>query len=322
MIHSASNHPKFKKLKRRLKLPHFAIVGILESIWMIGQTHHHDGGIGRMTDEDISAEIEYDGDPENLIAELLACGWLDRCEINRLVIHDWLDHCPKFVKGILARKTQASRSKVRPLRCDPKGATPKVPPQGCDPSNLIQSNLTPPALPPVEPPQRGGGVTQKISYDPKNAEMPTELDCPEFRQAWADWFEYRRERKLSVYKQKTIELKLRELAELGQAGAIAAIKHSISNAYQGIFEPKPTATTHTNGKTLSPEAQKTRDLFEATKKMILLKPSNDIPIAGPDLGLGFFKTAKTPNPTTEPPKLIADENKAHSDDEPKNELNW
>jgi len=81
-------------------------------------------------------------------------------------------------------------------------------------------------------------------------------------------------------------------------------------------------STHTNGKILSPEAQKTHDLYEATKKMILAKPSNSIPIAGPNLGLGFFKTAKTPNPTTEPPKLITDENKAHSDDEPENELDW
>jgi hypothetical protein len=63
-------------------------------------------------------------------------------------------------------------------------------------------------------------------------------------------------------------------------------------------------------------------MFEATKKLILAKPSNDIPIAGPNLALEFFGTAKRPSPITEPPKTVIDEIKAHSDDDQKNELNW
>ena len=329
MIHSVIGHLKFKLLKCRLKLSQYATVGVLESIWIIGKTTCHDGAIGKYTDEEIATEIEWEGDPAVLIGALVECRWLDRCENNRLVIHDWADHCPRWVKGILARQKKGPAELSSQLSSQLSSElSSELSSQLEDQQRITQHNITkqnketPPTLPSVEPPQRGGVVAQKIPYDPKNAEMPTELDCPEFRQAWADWFAYRREKKLSIWKQSTIDRKFIELAEMGQAGAIAAINQSISNGWHGIFPPKPTATTHTNGKTLSPEAQKTRDLYEATKKMILAKPSNSIPIAGPNLGLGFFKTAKTPNPTTEPPKLITDENKAHSDDEPENELNW
>jgi hypothetical protein len=67
-------------------------------------------------------------------------------------------------------------------------------------------------------------------------EIPRALDSPEFRAAWAEFCQHRLEihhrlRPTAARKQ------LKNLESMGAARAIAAIDHSISNGWQGIFEP-------------------------------------------------------------------------------------
>ena len=90
---------KFKKLKRRLGLPLCQVVGILESLWLTTYSDAPDGDIGRMSNEDIAAAIEFDGDPDALIAALADSGWLDRSERFRLIVHHWSQECANFHKG-------------------------------------------------------------------------------------------------------------------------------------------------------------------------------------------------------------------------------
>lgn len=93
------NGMKFKRLVRNLGCRQFQAVGILESIWMMAQTSAVQGDIGRFSDEDIAAWIDYDGNEVELIEALVNAGYLDRCEVYRLVIHDWEDHCPSWTKS-------------------------------------------------------------------------------------------------------------------------------------------------------------------------------------------------------------------------------
>ena len=72
-------------------------------------------------------------------------------------------------------------------------------------------------------------------------EIPEELDTPAFRTAWADWYAYRREAKIKTYVPRVAKAQLTKLAKLGHDAAIAAIEHSISQGYAGIYPPK-TAT--------------------------------------------------------------------------------
>ena len=65
--------------------------------------------------------------------------------------------------------------------------------------------------------------------------LPPALDTDAFRAAWADYEAYRREKKASKLTHRSVQLKWGELQELGHDGAIAAIKHSIANGWQGIF---------------------------------------------------------------------------------------
>ena len=67
--------------------------------------------------------------------------------------------------------------------------------------------------------------------------VPEEFDTPDFRKAWNEWTEYRRESKKKLTK-STITRQLGSLAKLGEEAAIASIDQSISNGWTGLFEPK------------------------------------------------------------------------------------
>ena len=69
-------------------------------------------------------------------------------------------------------------------------------------------------------------------------DLPSNLDTPEFRQAWELWLAYRKERRLAAYKPIGLARQLNALAVFGPQSAIAAIEQSIQQNYQGLF-PKP-----------------------------------------------------------------------------------
>ena len=94
---------KFKRLKMALGLRHWEVVGILESLWLVTSLNAPAGDIGRLGDEDIAAEIEWDRDPRELIEALVATQWLDRDPDFRLVVHDWSDHVATWLKGSFAK---------------------------------------------------------------------------------------------------------------------------------------------------------------------------------------------------------------------------
>lgn len=145
---------KFLKLKRKLGLPHWQAVGLLESLWVFCMANAMAGDIGRHSNEDIAAAIEWAGDPDQLIENLIETGWLDRHQECRLSVHDWDEHCPNFVKGVMAKKGKAFVS--RPLPSSQPSTLPSREPSSQpstlseyatlseQPSNLTKPNLTKP----------------------------------------------------------------------------------------------------------------------------------------------------------------------------------
>jgi hypothetical protein len=65
--------------------------------------------------------------------------------------------------------------------------------------------------------------------------IPTELDTPQFRTAWDEWIQHRKE-KSKPLTPSTASKQLKEVAALGEARAVAAIDYSILKGWQGIFE--------------------------------------------------------------------------------------
>lgn len=67
--------------------------------------------------------------------------------------------------------------------------------------------------------------------------FPQSLSTSEFADAWKDWVAYRKERGQTL-KPTTIKAQLAKMQDWGAVDAVAAIRQSILNGYQGIFEPR------------------------------------------------------------------------------------
>ena len=76
-------------------------------------------------------------------------------------------------------------------------------------------------------------------------------DSPDFKLFWSNWQQHRAEKKAKLTPTATKQ-QLERLAEMGEERAIAALKHSMSNGWQGIYEPgiSPSGINYKqNGKT-------------------------------------------------------------------------
>jgi hypothetical protein len=79
------------------------------------------------------------------VVALVETGWLDEHAEHRLVVHDWHQHAPNWVKGVVARQggflTQGNEPKV----ADPELATQGVPPPSPSFPNHALPNHPPPS---------------------------------------------------------------------------------------------------------------------------------------------------------------------------------
>lgn len=144
---------KFAKLKRRLKLSQWQTIGVLEAIWLFTQHNAPDGAIGRHCNDDIAAWCEWDGDADDLIDSLVFSGWLDECQDNRLVVHDWAEHCPTFIKGNFSKHGRefAKHAPKQGTKHAAKHAAKQGASDGADPT-LQATTLCNVMLPNVEKP--------------------------------------------------------------------------------------------------------------------------------------------------------------------------
>jgi hypothetical protein len=140
---------KFKRLQRRLGESTRGVVGLLEMLWAGACKNCPRGDIGKFDNEDIAVMCDWDGDPDELVATLVECGWIDEDEEYRLVIHDWHDHAPNFVKGnakhlggLISGKQKADpKDHPRDHPKDTPRDTPKDHPQGGSPSPIPPSQV-------------------------------------------------------------------------------------------------------------------------------------------------------------------------------------
>jgi len=86
------------------------------------------------------------------------------------------------------------------------------------------------------------GTTEKvIPFKEDVVSLPTPLDNEEFKAAWSDWISYRKEARLRPWIARTVKAQHDRLAEWGSPRAVAAIRASITQGWQGIYEPQATS---------------------------------------------------------------------------------
>lgn len=81
---------------------------------------------------------------------------------------------------------------------------------------------------PPQPPQGGMG------------ELPSIFDTPEFKNAWQDWIQYRKDTKHKLT-DLTIKRQLKQLEAMGHDNAIKSIEQSIERGWTGLFDVGSTA---------------------------------------------------------------------------------
>jgi hypothetical protein len=116
---------KFDVLKKLLGLPKYQVMGILEGLWYMTATNAPDGAVGRYSNLEIAAWLEWAGDENHLVESMIKARFLDRCSTHRLVVHDWQDHCPLHVKANLSKhkKDFAQAESEEPPMGDSQGGS-------------------------------------------------------------------------------------------------------------------------------------------------------------------------------------------------------
>jgi hypothetical protein len=86
MKREAIGHTKMKRRCRRLGIPQYVGIGIMESAWHLTAREAQGATSSSCRMRTSRSRIEYRGDESKFIEALIASGWLDRDPVERLAI--------------------------------------------------------------------------------------------------------------------------------------------------------------------------------------------------------------------------------------------
>ena len=148
----------------------------------------------------------------------------------------------------------------RPTESKTKANRKQTAKQNRTPSSSSSSSTSVRA-PPAPPP--GGTTWEKFCANLKGDALRT----PEMQEAWADWETNRKEIGKPL-KPTAIRLQAKKLEAMGHERAVAALRNSSTNSYQGIVEPRESrASPKTGGGPSHRAAQADREYGGAQKPL-------------------------------------------------------
>jgi hypothetical protein len=103
MKRGTPRHPKTRRFADALGVSRVTAVGHLELLHHFAAELAPQGDIGKWEDLDIAAACDWPGDPVAFTDAAVRSGYVDRCAVHRLVIHDWHEHADGAVKKRLQR---------------------------------------------------------------------------------------------------------------------------------------------------------------------------------------------------------------------------
>lgn len=226
---------KFKMLKRRLGVPLYAAVGVLESLWITTQLDSPNGAIGRLSNDEIAAALEWPGDADELIQILVDCRWLDRDDEFRLVVHDWSLHIPNYLKGAFNAhgKKFADEEMRQRAKHTAKHTARQVAKQDQEQPAKQPAKHDALARPILSYSIPSYSLTDVSTASP---DFPAELNTDAFQELWGEWRQHRVEIKKPL-KPTQVAKQLKWLASIGIARAVAALEYTIAKGWQGLQEP-------------------------------------------------------------------------------------
>lgn len=139
-------HPKILDLAARLQCTRPEAIGYLTLLWDFTAEYAIQGDIGKHANGAITRACDYQGDPEKFIQALVDSRWLDADPDYRLLVHDWAEHCERWVK---LKIQKIGKSFIKPLTERSIEASTEEPviditeaSPSCDQSNPNQSKPT------------------------------------------------------------------------------------------------------------------------------------------------------------------------------------
>ena len=105
---SLRDHRKTLEAADTLDVKPVTMMGMMVSFWLWAIDNVPDGDVSKIRPRTLARAAQWDGDPEEFIGTLVACGWLDKYE-DCLLIHDWHD----YVGKLLERREQENNYKKR-----------------------------------------------------------------------------------------------------------------------------------------------------------------------------------------------------------------
>lgn len=149
-----ARHPKTLRLARLLGVSVPAAIGHLQLLWWWAMDFASDGSLADFEAEEIATAVMWDGDPDVLVAALLAAKFVDGGP-GAYEIHDWHDYA-----GRLVTRRQANAERMRNARSHNVQRTSGAR-AGATVPDLTVPDLTVPDLPPNPPPQAEGGLAPR-----------------------------------------------------------------------------------------------------------------------------------------------------------------
>jgi len=201
---------------------------------------------------------------------------------------DGMIYSPRMVRDEEFRRA-ASESGKRggnpTLKGLPKGGAKGAPKGRLTPSSSCSSSLS-------------SNSSFNSSSDHSFPPIPPELNTPAFVDLWTQWQSLRREQHRPVTP-TAARGQLAKLANWGVVRAVNAIRHSISNGWQGIFEPKE----NNNGKSISNVRSTVEDFRKCKRETEYDEGDLKLPIAGgtPEAAIarGSVGSGKDPSPASD-----------------------
>ncbi len=103
MKREGMRHPKTLDLMARLSINRREAVGLLDMLLDWAIDYAPCGDIGKWSNGVICGSVDWPGNADDLVSALVGSGWLDEDKEHRLVIHDWPDHAPMFLRAKLKK---------------------------------------------------------------------------------------------------------------------------------------------------------------------------------------------------------------------------
>lgn len=98
------DHPKTLDLADRLRCSLPQAIGHLELLFAFCARQSPAGDIGKWPNGAIARASYWEGDSAAFITALVGAGYLDEDPKHRLLVHDWHEHAPRWVRAQIARK--------------------------------------------------------------------------------------------------------------------------------------------------------------------------------------------------------------------------